>query len=535
MKTPILPATLAFGLALAALPAQAQTLKMGFSAEPTAVDPHYQEIAPNTSLAQHLYSYLVGVDANMNPEPQLAESWQAEGERSWLFTLRKGVKFSNGAEFTAQDVIYSLCRIVNNPTNAANAYAAYGRGIEAIEVLDPYRLRITNSSLQPLFPELLANVAMLSASTIAHDEIRYDLANNCGVTEPWPTAEGFNSGALAIGTGPFVLKSFVRGTGIELARNPDYWGPAPEWDTVQIRPVAAAGPRLAGLLAGDYDFIESPAGRDIAKLGDGFGYAAKPSHRLIFLQPDYKHDPDARFGTEGGKNPFKDIRVRQALSLAIDRDAIVARVMDGFAVATSQWVPEEMFGALQDAPKAEFDPERAKTLMAEAGYPYGFSITLGASNDRYMNDGQIAQAVAQYLTRIGIRTEVDAMTASMFFSRRSAQEFAISLGGWGSSAGGSASFLRQFAMTRDREAGVGASNHGEWSDPVMDATMREVLRTVDLDQRRQLTEEATRRAMDEQGFIPLHLETSLWAFRKGLAYEGRMDQYTRAQDIRSAE
>ncbi len=382
-------------------------------------------------------------------------------------------------------------------------------------------------------PEMLAQIMILSEGTVEHGEISFDLDNGCGVTGAWPSLDDFNSGDAAIGTGPFVLEKFTPGSGITLKRNDTYFGETPAWETVRLVPVPAPGPRLAGLLSGDYDLIENPAARDIEQIKsrDGFDYVSTPSNRVIFLQMDVGRDESPFVKTEDGSNPFKDERVRQAISMAIDRQAIVDRIMDGFATPAYQFIPDSMFGAIPSPEPLAYDPERAKELLAEAGYPDGFKLTFHATNDRYINDSQVAQAVAQFLSRIGIETELDAMTRSIFFTRRSNKEFSFAMGGWGSSEGGAASFLRQYVTTENEGLGVGGSNYGGWSDPDFDAVLLEALRTVDEEKRARLLQQAEQMAVDRLGFIPLHFESSLWAFRKGLSYPGRTDQYTLAHEV----
>lgn len=530
----ILPALMAGTMALAAVPAMAEKITIGLSSEPTAADPHYHNVSSNNALARHIFAYLTARDGDQNLRGDLAESWQAEDERTWVFNLRKGVQFSNGAPFEAKDVIFTFCRAVNNPTNVAGSFGEDLSIIESLEVVDPHTLRLRTTKVEPLLPEILGTIAILSASTMKHENLVYAPADGCGVTDPWPNADAFNNGQMAIGAGPFVLESFTKGAKTVLKRNESYHGDKPVWESVEFVPVPTAGPRLAGLLAGDYDFIENPSARDIPTLEGKFDHVAKDSARVIFLQLDQR-DASPFVKAHDGRNPLKDLRVRQAINMAIDRETIVARVMDGFATPATQFAPVGMFGTAADLPALKYDPEAAKALLAEAGYPDGFEMTLSATNDRYINDAQVSQAVAQYLARVGIKTELDSMTRSVFFTRRAAKEFTVSMGGWGNEAGGAASFLRQYVATDNKAAAMGGSNYGEWSDAEFDALISDAVTTVDATAREPKVAAAGRRAMAELGFIPLHIESTLWAFRKDLKFDGRMDQYTLAQDIRKAE
>jgi len=520
--------------ALAAGAVAAESLTIGLASEPTAVDPHYHDVSPNNALTLHIFSALGKLDADQNVHPALAKSWSNEDDKTWVFNLRDDVTFSDGSKFDADDVIFTFCRLMNNETSVAPTGKEVAN-MASVEAVDPYTLKIVTNEVEPLLPELLSQIMVLSEGVAEHGEITFDLENQCGVTGAWPSVEDFNSGKAAIGTGPFVLKEFTKGSKITLEKNPAYWGDAAEWDAVTFVPVPASGPRLAGLLSGDYDMIENPAARDIVQIekNDGLEYSSAASNRVIFLQMDIGRDDTPFVETTDGKNPFQDIRVRKAISMAIDRQAIVDRIMDGFAQPAYQFVPDGMFGGMENPEALEYNPEKAKELLAEAGYPDGFKLTFHATNDRYINDSQVAQAVAQFLTRVGIQTDLDAMTRSIFFTRRSGREFSFSMGGWGSSEGGAASFLRQYVTTGNKDLGIGGSNYGDWSDPEFDAVVIEAISTIDEAKRKELLQQASQMAVEKMGFIPLHFESSIWAFRKGLDYPGRKDQYTLAYEITS--
>ncbi len=529
-------------LGLAILPAivpvsaGAEALRIALASEPTAADPHYHNVSPNNALGKYIFDALAATNADQKAVPGLASSWQAVDDTTWVFKLRSGVKFTNGDPFDVNDVIFTFCRVMNNPQSVAGSFTPYVTAFAKVETPDNLTLKITTKTPDPLIPEKLAEIAILSDSIVPHGEITFDLEKKCGVTGEWPTLAQLNSGEATIGTGPFKLVKYVKGAGVELVRNDGYWGEKPAWDKVSLLPVPNAGPRLAGLLAGDYDLIESPSARDANNLKKDpkFSITTKPSNRVIFLQFDIERDKSPFVETADGKNPFKDERVRRAVSLAIDRNVIVKRIMDDAAAPASQFVPETMFGAQPKPEPLVYDPKKAKELLAEAGYPNGFKLTLHATNDRYINDGQVAQAIAQFLNRVGIQTEVDAMTSSIFFSRRSKREFSLSQGGWGSSFGGASNFLTQFVATNNKNLGTGRSNYGGWSDPEFDAVISQANATIDEKKRSELLQQAARMALKSLPDIPIHFESTIWAFRKGLSYEGRMDQYTLAAAVKPA-
>jgi peptide/nickel transport system substrate-binding protein len=306
---------------------------------------------------------------------------------------------------------------------------------------------------------------------------------------------------------------------------------------VRFVPVTNAGPRLAGLLAGDYDVIENPAARDLNRIKNDkrFSHVITPSTRVIYFQLDVARDQSPFVKAENGGNPLKDARVRKAMSLAIDRDAIVKRIMDGAAEPAYQFLPTGMFGTLPNPPVLRYDQAAAKQLLREAGFPNGFQLTLSATNDRYINDGQITQAVAQYLTQIGIHTEVDAMTRAIYFPRRSKKEFSVALGGWGSTTGEASSFLRQWAATPDEAKTVGGSNYGGYSDPEFDTLIRTAVSTLDEGKRAELLRQAGAKVLEGGAFIPLHFESTIWAYKADLTYVGRADQFTLAMSVKPAK
>jgi peptide/nickel transport system substrate-binding protein len=333
----------------------------------------------------------------------------------------------------------------------------------------------------------------------------------------------------------FKFKEFTRGEKIVFGRNEDYWGDKADWATVTFRPITSDGPRVAALLAGDVDLIDNPPLQDLERIkSEGFQVAQGLSNRVIYLHLDqHGEDTPGITGTDG-KNPLLDKRVRKALSMAINRDAIVERIMNGVAVPAGELLPPGMFGTTPGAEAEKYDPDGAKKLLAEAGYPNGFGLTIGSPNDRYINDAQVSQAIAQMFTRIGIQTQVDAVTASTFFKRRNQFEFSVYLAGWGAATGEMSSPLRALVATKDKDKGYGGTNAGRYSNPALDALIDKALATVDDDKREALLQEASQVVVQDYGILPLHYEVTPWAFRKGIDFKPRVDQYTLALGVKPA-
>ncbi|MDR3532710.1 MAG: ABC transporter substrate-binding protein [Rhodopila sp.] len=508
----------------ACVPARAADITVAWAAAASSADPHFHAVTPNNTLAYHVFSALTRTDPKGAVGPGLAESWEVKDDRTWVFHL-VSTNFQDGTPFTANDVIYSLCRTLK-AVGPTQSFVEVPKTVAMAEVIGPHTIVFHTHEPDPTVPALLAGYSVLSAHTAgAAADIRFDPANQCGV--PLPPSSDFDNLKMANGTGPYRLTRYVSGDVAVLEANRTYFGAPPHWDRVTIRPVPNTGARTAGLLAGDYDLIENPAAQDLPaiKVKGGLAYTTTPSDRIIFLQPDIGRTPSPLVEA-GGKNPLADKRVREAISLAIDRRAIAERLMDGLAVPADQYVTEGLPGHLAAPPKLAFDPARARQLLAEAGYPNGFDLTISATNDRYINDAKVVQALGQFLSRVGIRAKVDAMTQTMFFPRRAKREFSLAMGGWGYSPLSTISVLRTWVVTTDLARGIGGSNYGSYHSEAFDNAFLPALTDLDEPSRDRRLQEATRIALTDNAIIPLYWETSVWAFKDRYTYVGRSDQVT---------
>lgn len=502
--------------------AGAQTLTMAVGAPVTSLDPHYHQLSPNNAAADMIFDRLVQMDAQSRLQPGLATEWRAVEPNVWEFKLRPNVRFHNGQEFTAEDVAFTFQRVPNVP-NSPSSFAIYTRPIRGVEIVDPLTIRLRTEGPHPLMPMELSNVRILDKQT--HEGA---------------ATEDFNSGRVAIGTGPWRVVSHRNGDRIELERNDQYWGERPAFARVTYRMITNDAARTAALLAGDVEFIDQVPTSDLAKLraDQRVALSETPGMRIIFLGLDHMRTGASPFITDNNgqplpNNPLKDVRVRRALSIAIDRRAIVERVMEGAATPAGQYLPEGIFSHVPDLPAPRPDPEAARRLLAEAGYPQGFRIQLNGPNDRYINDARIIQAVGQMWTRIGVRTTIEAQPWTTFIGRAGRQEFSAFLVGWGSNPEGSHP-LRNLSATWSRERGWGASNRGRYSNPALDAMIEKALVELDDEKREKILQDAQRLAMEDVAIIPLHLQTNIWAMRRGLAHTPRKDELTLAQDVRPA-
>lgn len=529
LTLPLMAGLLAAGIA----PATAQDLSIGLKSEATSMDPQFHQLSTNIQVAKNVFEALTTQDALQKVTPGLAESWEAIDDTTWRFKLRQGVKFHDGSDFTARDVIYSFCR-VPLVQNSPSAFTIFTGGMADMQAEDDHTLTITTTATNPLLPVELWSLAIVSATALgAEEEVVYGPEGTCEGMGDVPQAPAFNSPDIAVGTGPYKLDRYTRGSEVVLTRFDEYWNGTPDWEHVVMRPITSDGPRVAALLAGDVDMIESPPIQDIPRIEQaGFNVVDALSNRVIYLHMLQQENAPGIGGTE--TNPLLDKRVREAISLSINREAITQRIMGGYAQPAGELLPPPMFGTSGRAIDA-YDPERAKELLAEAGYPDGFSITLGTPNDRYINDEQVAQAVAQMLAQIGIQTHVDASTASQFFSRRNALEFPIYLAGWGASSGDMSSPLKSLVATYDANTGMGPTNAGRYSNPEMDALLVKAMSTIDDAARDKMLQEAETMVLDDYGIIPLHYEQTVWAMKPTLSYEPRVDQYTMATEVKRVD
>ena len=380
---------------LAVAPAAAADLRMALSSAPSAMDPQFHNLGANLNVSQNMFDTLVRMDADMRLQPALAASWKLLDDHTWEFHLRPGVTFHDGAKLTADDVVFSLDRpatLVRSPAG----FGMYTRAITGKTAVDAQTLRLTTNGAYPLLLSDLSTIYILERK-----------AAEGVATEDFATGKGM------IGTGPYRFVSFLRDDRVELARYDGGWDRKPDWDRVTVRFITNNASRLASLLSGDVDAIEGVPTTDLdtVRKNPKLVFAQKVSGRLVYFYVDGGR-PDTpqvagRNGEKLAKNPLADERVRRALSMAINREAIAKQVMNGLGYPTGNLVPDTLFGNDPTLPVPPYDPEGAKKLLTDAGWPDGFALTINGPNDRLVADAQIVQAVGQMLSRIGIAAKVE--------------------------------------------------------------------------------------------------------------------------------
>ena len=521
----IVSSALAMALALVS-PPRAADLAIAVGGAFTSMDPHFFDLSPNHALTWHVFDRLVHPDADQRPSPGLATSWRPVDERTWEFKLREGVRFQDGTPFTADDVVFTFDRAPNVP-NSPTSMGQYIRPVTRLEVVDPHTIRLHTAEPVPLIPQMMSSFSIIGRKQ----------------GEGMSTAD-YNSGKAAIGTGPYKLVSFQLGDRAVFAKNPDWWGPAQPWDRVTYRLITNDSARVAALQSGDVDAIDAVPTRDVARLQKDarLSVTSRPGLRLIYLYVDANRPVTPNVTDKAGNplptNPLRDVRVRRALSLAINREGIRRQIMEGFSLPTGQAMPEGAMGYDPSIKVPAYDPDMARKLLAEAGYPDGFAITLHGPNDRYVNDDAIAQAIAQMWTRIGIRTSVATSPASVFFTAGGVRdEHTIALTGWSTSTGEPDTHLSLMLATPDPPRGRGSRPRpSHYSNPDLDKLVDRALTTIDQEAREKLYFEAIRIGFQQElAVIPLHHQVNIWAMRKGIAYTPTLSEQTRAQEFTPAK
>ncbi len=509
----------------ATIPAQAADLTIGVRAEP-AVDPHFLYANTNIAYSRHIFGALTDNNADSQAVPGLAVSWRPVDDKTWEFKLRPGVKFHDGEPFTAADVIFTFNRVPNIPNNP-NPYNPPMRSVASVDATGPLTVIIKTKAPDPVLPASLSNIFIVS----------HDAAEGAMPAD-------FKSGKAAIGTGPYKFVEFKPGDRLVLEKNPDFWGPKEPWDKVTFRMMSNDAARVAALLAGDVDMIGAVGPGDVARLEQSadIDVFKRPSDRIIYLIIDVARDKSpfitAKDGSPLGKNPLKDAKVRKALSMAIDRDAITSKIMGGLAEPASQFAPAAITGYDPSIPAIKYDPNGAKALLAEAGWGDGFGITIHGPNNRYVYDFKVVEAVGQMWARLGLKVEVFTEPMNVYFPKISVAkgvQYSAMLMGWGhSSTGDTSRFFTTVLHSYDKARKFGPGNRSGYKDPVFDALIEDAVGTLDPDARVKKLRQAMTMAVDANFSIPLHTQFTVMAARKGIKITPRLDESTVAMSARPA-
>jgi peptide/nickel transport system substrate-binding protein len=517
-------AALAALLAGVGLPALAADLTIGRASEQSSIDPQFSRTGNNQMTAEMIFGRLIDFDVNLQMHPGLAESWKNLDPLTWEIKLRPGVTFHDGSALTADDVIFSLDRtdeVPNSPAPFTDMVAA----IDKVEKIDDLTLRITTKEPAPALMESIGRVFIVSKKA----------------TEGM-TSEDFNSGKAAIGTGPYRFVGWKPGETLELEAYDGYWGEKPEFKDVEIRFISNDAARVAALLSGAVDLIDAVPPDDLARLkaDDAIHVVSEASGRVIYLGLSMRQDQAPGVTDLNGnpldKNPFRDQRVRKAISLMIDRDLIVDRILGGSGVPAGQIGAPGLGGYSQNLQPDKPDLAKAKELLTEAGYPDGFGITVYSSNDRFPGDGDLAQALGQFLARGGLKVNgVEALPYNVYSKAATAGDYGAFVYSLGASTPTTAPLLQSLLHTYDKEAKMGAFNRVRFSDPEFDAALAAAMQEFDDTKRAQMLAQATDMVFAETPVVPLYWQQVHWAMKAGLTIHGGLSEDTLPQEVESTK
>ncbi len=475
--------------------------------DPLFLNPHGNDEGPTNCVNSNIYDALVFRKGDLSIEPALAESWEQKDEKTWIFHLRKGVKFHNGDPFTADDVVFSFQHCADSKVCAGMV-----QFVDTIKKIDDNTIELkTKTPFAPLF-KFLSKVMIIDKKYVeAVGEEEMNLK--------------------PIGTGPYKVVEWVKEDHITMKANESYWKGTPDIQNVIFRPISNEATRTAALLSGDVQLITNVPVHDAdqIKQNSRLDFIGKPGLRLIYLTVDVNRD---KTPTIEGKNPFTDPKVKEAVQMAIDKDAIVKNIMNGHAYVAQQGNVKETVGYVDGLTTPKYNPEKAKQLLAEAGYPNGFAVTLDAPNNRYPNDYKVAEAVASQLAKVGIQVKLNLMPKSLFFNYiRPGDKTSFNLTGWASSLGDCGDWYNTMFYTRDKKKGHGGSNRGHYTNPAFDAALDNADSTSDMATRTKYLQECTKILAKDTPFIPLYFQEDAYGVSKDLDFKPRLDAYIYVYDI----
>jgi peptide/nickel transport system substrate-binding protein len=512
-RTALLAASTAL-VALVLTPSvHAETFRWASTTDPQTMDPHAANVAPVTSFLNNIYEGLVRRNAAMAIEPSLATAWEPLTDtHGWRFHLRQGVRFHGGEDFTADDVLFSYQRAASEQSDVRSWFSV----VSGVRVVDDFTVDFVTTAPNPLFPDSIANFMILDRG--------WTEAN--GAELPARDEEKFTTRDTN-GTGPFVLTARDPGVEIRLVPNPGWWDTATHNLTEAVfNPIENAATGLAALLSGEIDMLAPIPVRDVARLRETEGIRTFEGLETRVIMLGFNHTDRALWSgaDAAAANPFADVRVRQAAAQAIDVAAINQVLMSGMAEPASQLLPEGLSGwSAARAARPAHDPDAARALMAEAGLPDGFGFGLRCTNDRYLNDESVCQAVTGMLQRVGLNARLEAMPVRTYWGELREGNFDMFLLGWSPGTFDAEHPIRFLAATPD--GSLGSWNFGGFSDARVDELLPLIQQELDLGTRQAMLDEVAGILQDRVAYVPLYTEPLVWAARDGIDLVQRPDNF----------
>ncbi|WP_424459860.1 ABC transporter substrate-binding protein [Ottowia sp.] len=505
---------LALTILAAATMSQAATLRIAGANDILTFDPQGQNHQTTLAYQQMVYEGLVRYDEKFQIEPALATKWTFVSPTQLRFELRKGVKFHDGAPFTADDVVFSITRAMTPPSNLTSSV----QSVKEAKKVDDFTVDLILKGPSPVVLREISEARIMNKT--------WAEKNNATKAQDFKANEESFAARNANGTGPFMLVAWQPDTKTTLKKNPNWWDkPKGNIDEVVFTPIKSAATRSAALISGQVDFVVDPPVQDLERLkrDANIKMIEGPENRTIFLGFDQFRDelPGVK-----GKNPLKDKRVRQALYQAVDMAAIEKTVMRGLGKATGTMIAPMVNGWTPQlgARASKYDVAAAKKLLADAGYPNGFELTLDCPNDRYVNDEAICQAITAMWTRAGVKTKLQTNPMSIHAAKIQKYETSAYMLGWGVATFDALYSLDSLISTVDPKGGAaGNFNCGRMSNPQVDSLIQQIKTEMDAKKRDGMIHEALQIVKDDYNYLPLHDQIRPWAMRKGVTTIHRAD------------
>jgi len=500
---------LACAIAAALLPplsGHAKTLRWSSQGDFVTLDPYSQNESLVYIAGRHVYESLLQYDENFNLMPVLATSWEALSPTVWRFKLRQGVKFHDGTPFDADDVVFSIARALS-PTSHIKIYAD---GIKHVRAVDDYTVELETDGPNPVLLRQIINVLIMNRD--------WAEKNNAVAPQDFTNKEETYSARNTNGTGPYRLVSREVDVRTVYEENPDWWGKATKKGNVTrivYTPITQNATRTAALLSGEIDFVLDPPVQDIERLRRQVKVIEGNDIRTIFLGLD-QASAELKYSTIKGKNPFQDVRVREALYRAIDVEAIKKTVMRGLSIPTGAAIAPQVHGWTPDmAQRVPYDPDRARALLQEAGYDNSLNFTLDCPNNRYINDEAICQAIVAMWARVGVKAGLNAMPRATFFPKTQSLDTSAYLFGL-TTPSLDAVFNLQVQIHSRSDGGDGSFNLGRYSNAEVDRLIDLAKTEMDPVKRDAAIHQAYAIHAREFGHIPLHHQVIPWAMQKNV-------------------
>lgn len=509
---------LASVLAFAAAPASAQTLRYANQGDLKSLDPY--TLRETTTIAHHghVYEGLVTRDKDLKTVPALAETWETPEPTRWRFHLRKDVKFHNGDPFTADDVLFSADRVRAKGSNFTSVIPSDAKFVK----IDDHTVDVVLTSPNPILTSQWDGWYIM-------DKKWCEEHNAVAPTPASATTPSYAS-LNENGTGPFTIESHQPGVKTVFKAYANWWR-KPEHNLKEIifSPIGSDATRVAALLSGEVDVIEPVPIQDIQRVNSSGNATVMtgPELRTIFIGMDQVRD-ELLYSNIKGKNPFKDVRVREAFYKAIDVELIKTRVMRGLSTPSALMIAPQLYPLSKDFTRAKYDPDGAKKLLAEAGYPDGFEVTMDCPNDRYVNDAAICQAIVGMMARVGVKITLLAQPKALYFAKvlqPGGFQTSFYMLGWTPASADSHNVMHDIMGCRDDKDDPfrGNSNLGGYCNKEFDALTDKVLVEADPAKRDQLIKQAYEISIKDWGYIPLHQQALAWGVSKKVTLTQRPD------------